>query len=1029
MMSGLLLLSVLLITTGVRGFKLDQDSDSKSHWEITEQAILDVTARACHALALEEGREFTFPATLTAESLLEACAATSSARNFAINKFYIKGFNALVNVDYALSASHHFDDESFDKGKELITDGLYTVKANIKRGNYAAARSKLGEILHTLQDFYSHSNWIEMGNDLPNKNLIKKDATLETAAAKNRPTCRNCTENCTNNILEDILKENLLTSAYFSPFPLNNKPTGKCSHGDSKDNTRHSDATGGINKDSVKSSHGHLHIKAAQVATAATSELLDDVLAAVGHKDFLRMMMGVSPGKALSFVIDTTGSMGFVIEAVKFSMSAIINNLVGTANEPSVYVLVTFNDPEFGPVIKTPNLSIFKNAIDKLSASGGGDEPELSLSGLQLALNAVPFGSEIYVFTDATAKDKTLKNSIITLIERKQCVVNFLISKTDLQEPIYTDVAKASGGQLVKVSKYSSYPVIQVFLNAHSSNLVTLLQATRNQSENFTFSVGKNDTNLRVTITGTNTFTLISPSGTLNEPLATTQVGNLLELKLSTEEGQWEIRITSSDPYTLKITAQSSNDFFFSFMKPSQVRSDGYVVNIHKPSAMLPGTLMVVLFGTDTTTLKDVYLVKSSGSGQVKGNITGQENNEYLVEFDELLFEEFTVQVELQRGSSSRLTRSTSGIFQRQSNVNIKASFFTVTTSIEDTVSEPGSTHVANITISNHRIEGEKEEEFTISATNTQNFEMISPPTIKVLKGSSATFTVQTIIPNTTEFATEVTQTVMAVAPDALEFNYAVTTYTVIKNVMDIQAPEFELLTPQPHCPDVNSSICQYSIRVTDNTRIETIYEQEGNRRWETLGNETVVSYNDSCCSPMVEILAVDGVGNVGKFKYNASMSTTTTTTSPTLSTTMQSTTKTTRPTTTTTQATPPTQKPTTTTTQSTPPTQKPTTTTTQSTPPTQKPTTKLQSINSSHTKTYNYNYTINSSHTKTYNYNYTINSSHTKTYNYNYTINSSHTKTYNYNYTINSSHTKTYNYNYTINSSHTKIYNYKISD
>ncbi len=63
---------------------------------------------------------------------------------------------------------------------------------------------------------------------------------------------------CQNNILNDINKQGLLTSGYMSnQFNANNepviKPTNveKCSHGSVMDETAHSPAVGGINKDTM----------------------------------------------------------------------------------------------------------------------------------------------------------------------------------------------------------------------------------------------------------------------------------------------------------------------------------------------------------------------------------------------------------------------------------------------------------------------------------------------------------------------------------------------------------------------------------------------------------------------------------------------------------------------------------------------------------------------------------------------------------------------------------------------------------
>lgn len=40
--------------------------------------------------------------------------------------------------------------------------------------------------------------------------------------------------------------------------------------------------------------------------------------------------------------------------------------------------------PEVGPLTMTTDADVFKGLIEELTASGGGDIPELSLSGLQV---------------------------------------------------------------------------------------------------------------------------------------------------------------------------------------------------------------------------------------------------------------------------------------------------------------------------------------------------------------------------------------------------------------------------------------------------------------------------------------------------------------------------------------------------------------------------------------------------------------------------------------------------------------------
>lgn len=63
---------------------------------------------------------------------------------------------------------------------------------------------------------------------------------------------------------------------------------GKCSHGGFLDQTAKMEPMGGINKDKPTSNHGFLHTDAANLALAASSQLLEDIRAAIGDKPFLQ---------------------------------------------------------------------------------------------------------------------------------------------------------------------------------------------------------------------------------------------------------------------------------------------------------------------------------------------------------------------------------------------------------------------------------------------------------------------------------------------------------------------------------------------------------------------------------------------------------------------------------------------------------------------------------------------------------------------------------------------------------------------
>src|SRR5204863_6884178 len=106
------------------------------------------------------------------------------------------------------------------------------------------------------------------------------------------------------------------------------------------------------------------------VAKEATKQFIRDIKADVTQKQ-IKELLGVGP--TLSIAIDTTGSMGSIIEGVKQQAIAIVNARLDTDEEPSKYVLSPFNDPGVGPLTVTTDPDVFTSAISALFPDGGGD--------------------------------------------------------------------------------------------------------------------------------------------------------------------------------------------------------------------------------------------------------------------------------------------------------------------------------------------------------------------------------------------------------------------------------------------------------------------------------------------------------------------------------------------------------------------------------------------------------------------------------------------------------------------------------
>ena len=157
---------------------------------------------------------------------------------------------------------YHFDAERFVRGNNLLITSQELIITFIRNEQYSLAREQLGKYLHPHQDFYSHSNWIEMNETGAYKLLGEINAFNGNVATINMSTCSNCQKacdiceyECVDNILPLLNQEKIFTSGYYVGEVEDGqpvvKPTNvlKCSHGSIIDTTGNIPAVGGINKD------------------------------------------------------------------------------------------------------------------------------------------------------------------------------------------------------------------------------------------------------------------------------------------------------------------------------------------------------------------------------------------------------------------------------------------------------------------------------------------------------------------------------------------------------------------------------------------------------------------------------------------------------------------------------------------------------------------------------------------------------------------------------------------------------------
>ncbi|XP_016095518.1 von Willebrand factor A domain-containing protein 7-like isoform X4 [Sinocyclocheilus grahami] len=844
----------------------------------------------CEAVAESEGRDFK-PTGSSAEELLRACLGTATGEvsgakfRTALNQIYMQ--NGFVDRDFMSSAPHHFNNEAFNEGRNLIIQGTAAIKANVRTDNLQSARETLGRVCHTLQDFYSHSNWVELGNKSPYANLIRPDLNIEKIADITMPTCSDCASGtCPNQLLPAILNGKYLTSGYMGLFS-SDKPQGKCSHGGETDLSSSQNPRGGISKDEPRSHNTDQHNNAVNLAAEATLELLEDIRGAIGNKDYLRLM-GIARSAVLVFVIDTTGSMTDDIAEAKRVAFNIIDSKKGTQDEPSEYILVPFNDPEFGPLIRTTDSDVMKSEISKIKADGGGDTPEMCLSGLQLALTGAPSSSFIYVFTDAPPKDTHLEKTINALIRSTKSTVSFFMTaskrrrrtlKASSQFQVYYDMALASGGQAIEVSKSSLSQATDIIFDTSTSALVTILQRSRDPGlvESFPFLLDKSVSNTTIYITGSSlTFNLRSPTGVTqsntvdNGPLGTIQkVGNLQRIQLNgTEMGLWHIDMTTTQPYTIKVMGQSAITFIYDFVEEFKGPHPGFAAIDGRPSAGSPAKLLLTLTGEkgpEALELQEVALMEVSGVKVSNGTIEKMDGGDYFITVKEVPEGEFVVLLKGKDKTSSSLYQRQTTTQMSQSEVIIKA--------IADSSMLPGEVFKINFTVTTTGTSGA----YTIRARNDKNIPMTHPSTLNLVSGGSAQGTVSLTPPGNTVSGTDVTLTIEAEGPGGSDSNYAVLRLSVLSKVTDFSPPKCEIVGVQGTCysSSCSSSNWELSVNITDGngTGIESISIQQGSGIFTQREVEDGVIvfmglYEASCCSPSVTLSAVDKVGNVGRCSY-----------------------------------------------------------------------------------------------------------------------------------------------------------------
>jgi hypothetical protein len=199
-------------------------------------------------------------------------------KNYAIPAIVQANANTDRNQE---ETSWHFDGEDFSGGSKRLIDLkaklIDEVKIQLNKEPDQRSTQKsyeyLGGALHTVQDFYAHSNWVELenrnnkGNPTINRELGR--GPISNVADPETPTCPTNSSTLGGEGLEKV------TSGYYNGSTSCSLPVGikqgKCIHGPILFNS----SCPGINKDKPGRSG---YDTASELAFKATQDYLDQIL-------------------------------------------------------------------------------------------------------------------------------------------------------------------------------------------------------------------------------------------------------------------------------------------------------------------------------------------------------------------------------------------------------------------------------------------------------------------------------------------------------------------------------------------------------------------------------------------------------------------------------------------------------------------------------------------------------------------------------------------------------------------------------
>jgi hypothetical protein len=544
--------------------------------------------------------------------------------------------NAKVDFDKrSKDAIWHCIGEQLTPCSNLVKDRTEYGVSKILSGSTDDVHDIIGAVTHTLQDFYAHSNWVELYGAVVNDEMGY--GPISNVAEPYEDTCEQvdiplftsakdaCALMDDNNIITTKL-----TSAYYKDTIMPPAGVKKCFHGGSFDGL----GKDGINKDSsvcsltisrilnigiVLSPHNRFHEPAVEAARAATVKYFRNI------RDTLLAKQG-----------DTEGDIAFR-RFLGF----------GAAAKFSINVMENATKDEDAPLASKPLFNMRARYSDIST-----DCPELSGFDIYKTVSSLPAESNLFIYTDASIKDKEMAKSAAILANQKNIKINnALIGQCSLGDLGYFEISDMTGGQVFILNKNEVEKLTELSDIAASDYYVEFANindhTTSNETKSYDFKVDSKTDRLSVSVSitsGNAEVLLTQPNGSivetddLNVKRTVLSSAVIYDIK-NPDIGTWEVEISGQSEFTLNSAGSSPLSFdSFKFVE-YDVKYGGFYEMDGFPIAKSVSAIEAVL----SDVVSDVRFELRSKNGKSLENLTLDAVDKYENIKTVFLKEDFTV--------------------------------------------------------------------------------------------------------------------------------------------------------------------------------------------------------------------------------------------------------------------------------------------------------------------------------------------------------------------------------------------------